>query len=417
MHACVRSMCEIHKMANNHCYFYHITNKLESIKLLILVILLVDHQQLGAIGSGGRKDNNTSGHGQLEKWNLIRSYGRRMMMTIGSAADVNRGGGGLSPRLDPKLREAEMNKMEIRVSQDGKGDFKTIQKAIDSIPPHNARRVLIYIQPGLYREKVHISKKLPFVTLIAGNSSDPPKITGNDTASDMGRDGRPLRTFHSATVAIDADYFVAVNILFENTAKADVGRSVNGEQGVALRITGTKAAFFNCGFYGSQDTLYDHKGLHYFKNCFIQGAVDFIFGYGRSLYQNCHLKSVAQNGVAASLTAQKRTAKSFASGFSFTNCTVTGTGSVYLGRAWGDYSRVIFSFSYLDALVLPQGWSDWGQPLRDSKVYYGEYKCSGPGANTTRRVPWARTLTKQEALPFIGPYFIHAHSWLLQPPT
>ncbi|CAH9132561.1 unnamed protein product [Cuscuta epithymum] len=151
MHACVRSMCEINKMANNHCYFYHITNKLQSIKLLILVILLVDHQQLGAIGSGGRKDNNTSGHGQLEKWNLIRSYGRRMMMTIGSAADVNRGGGGLSPRLDPKLREAEMNKMEIRVSQDGKGDFKTIQKAIDSIPPHNARRVLIYIQPGLYR--------------------------------------------------------------------------------------------------------------------------------------------------------------------------------------------------------------------------------------------------------------------------
>lgn len=62
-----------------------------------------------------------------------------------------------------------------------------------------------------------------------------------------------------------------------------VGR--RGEQAAALRISGTKAAFYNCSFYGSQDTLYDHKGLHYFSNCFIQGSVDFIFGYGTSLYE------------------------------------------------------------------------------------------------------------------------------------
>jgi hypothetical protein len=58
-----------------------------------------------------------------------------------------------------------------------------------------------------------------------------------------------------------------------------------GGQAVALRISGTKAAFYNCSFNGAQDTLYDHKGLHYFNNCFIQGSVDFIFGSGRSLYE------------------------------------------------------------------------------------------------------------------------------------
>lgn len=58
-----------------------------------------------------------------------------------------------------------------------------------------------------------------------------------------------------------------------------------GGQAVALRISGNKAAFYNCYFYGFQDTLYDHKGLHYFNNSFIQGSVDFIFGYGRSLYE------------------------------------------------------------------------------------------------------------------------------------
>lgn len=68
----------------------------------------------------------------------------------------------------------------------------------------------------------------------------------------------------------------------QNTAEHTVGR--RGEQAAAILISGTKAAFYNSSFYGAQDTLYDHKGLHYFNNCFIQGSVDFIFGYGRSLY-------------------------------------------------------------------------------------------------------------------------------------
>lgn len=49
-----------------------------------------------------------------------------------------------------------------------------------------------------------------------GDSSDPPIITGNDTASSVsGKDGMPLRTFQSATVAVDADYFIAINVKFE----------------------------------------------------------------------------------------------------------------------------------------------------------------------------------------------------------
>lgn len=65
-----------------------------------------------------------------------------------------------------------------------------------------------------YREKVSIPKTLPFVTFL-GNSSDPPTITGNATASATGSDGKPLKTFQSATVAVDANYFVAINMKFE----------------------------------------------------------------------------------------------------------------------------------------------------------------------------------------------------------
>ncbi|XP_027367902.1 probable pectinesterase 53 [Abrus precatorius] len=315
-----------------------------------------------------------------------------------------------APGHDLKLRQAESNKVRITVSQDGAGDFKTITEALNSIPPRNPRRVIMSIASGIYREKVMIPRTLPFITLL-GDARDPPTITGNDTASVTGSDGTPLGTFHSATVAVDASYFMAINIKFENTAPHVIGSK--GEQGVALRVSGTKAAFYNCTFYGAQDTLYDHKGFHYFNNCSIQGSVDFIFGSGRSLYENCYLNSTTKK--VASITAQKRTNSSLESGFSFKNCTVTGSGQVYLGRAWGDYSRVVFSYTYMDKIVLPKGWSDWGDQKRDLRVFYGEYKCTGPGANFTGRVPWARVLSDEEAKPFIGFQFIEGDTWLVSP--
>lgn len=56
---------------------------------------------------------------------------------------------------------------------------------------------------------------MPFITFL-GDASNPPTITGNDTAaSASGKDGMPLKTFKSATVAVDANYFVAINIKFE----------------------------------------------------------------------------------------------------------------------------------------------------------------------------------------------------------
>ncbi|KAL7151032.1 hypothetical protein ABFS83_04G004300 [Erythranthe nasuta] len=269
----------------------------------------------------------------------------------------------MSYSSDWRLRTAEMNRMEITVSQDGGGDFTTIGEAIHTIPFYNTRRVVLRINSGVYREKVNIPRTMRFVTLV-GNGSVPPTITGNDTASSTVGG----RTFQSATVAVDADYFMAINVKFENTAPHVVGTV--GGQAVALRISGTKAAFYNCSFYGSQDTLYDHKGLHYFSNCFIQGSVDFIFGYGTSLYENCYLNSVTKK--IASVTAQKRSNSSISSGFSFKNCTVSGTGSIYLGRAWGDYSRVVFSYTYMDKVVLSQGWSDWGKTSRDRSSTVGK---------------------------------------------
>ncbi|MQL72548.1 hypothetical protein Taro_004901 [Colocasia esculenta] len=347
------------------------------------------------------------------RWNVDKFRERAVILSSKAGKDVSPEISS-SSGLDLKLEKAEASKVRYSVSQDGTGDFSSIREALDAIPKKNAERVILDIKPGIYREKVVIPKTMSFVTFL-GDATSPPVLTGNDTAFTRGKDGKFMKTFHSATVAVNGDYFIAVNIIFENTAPYPEKGSKEG-QAVALRVSGNKAAFYNCSFDGVQDTLYDHKGLHYFNGCFIQGAIDFICGYGRSFYENCHLNSISK-GVA-SLTAQKRSRRSMDSGFSFVNSTITGTGSVYLGRAWGDHSRVVFSYTFMEKLVLPEGWNSWRVRRPElSGVFYGEYNCSGPGADWTGRVHWAHLLTEEEAQPFLGTYYVEGDTWLLNPTT
>lgn len=192
----------------------------------------------------------------------------------------------------------------------------------------------------------------------------------------------------------------------QNSAPAPPGGAV-GRQAVAFLIEGDMAQFYNCSFYGAQDTLYDKRGRHYWKDCFIQGSIDFIFGDGQSYYevikhrcrlsfllflffqvcnsfysrsilmgvgvtgvvQNCQLNVIAKPN-SGSLSAQKRSNGTDDSGYSFVNCKVTGSGPVYLGRAWGPFSRVVFIQTYFEDLIIPAGWYDWGISSRRKYVNF-----------------------------------------------
>ncbi|XP_011100946.1 probable pectinesterase 53 [Sesamum indicum] len=297
----------------------------------------------------------------------------------------------------------------IKVNKNPKlAHFTTLDAAISSIPLFNPCRLLISVGPGTYREKIEIPMTMAYVTL-EGAGAGKTIIRWDDTADRVGPNGQPLGTYGSATFAVNAPYFVAKNITFKNKAPPPPA-GATGKQAVALRISADMAAFINCKFIGAQDTLYDHKGRHYFKNCHIQGSVDFIFGDGLSLYQDCHLHAKTKSYGA--LTAQKRESMLEETGFSFVNCKVTGSGALYLGRAWGTFSRVVFAYTYMDKIITPRGWYDWGDKQRQMTVFYGQFKCSGPGADYGGRVSWARELTKQEAEPFISLSFIDGHQWL-----
>ncbi|KAJ8444480.1 hypothetical protein Cgig2_024044 [Carnegiea gigantea] len=243
----------------------------------------------------------------------------------------------------------------------GSGHFTSIQAAIDSLPTINLVRVVIKVKSGVYTEKVNIPPLKSFIT-IEGQGADKTIVQWGDTAQTKGPRGLPLGTFNSATFAVNSPYFIAKNITFKNTTPVPAPGAV-GKQAVALRISADTAAFV-----GSQN----------------MGA----------------------------LTAQGRSSLLEDSGFSFVHCKVTGSGVLYLGRAWGPFSRVVFAYTYMDNIIIPKGWSDWGDPTRELTVFYGQYKCTGPGASFAGRVEWSRELTDEEAKPFISLSFIDGSEWI-----
>ncbi|KAK9156232.1 hypothetical protein Sjap_003712 [Stephania japonica] len=269
------------------------------------------------------------------------------------------------------------------VDHNGCCNFTTVQAAVDAVETLSQKRNIIWINQGIYFEKVMVPKTKQNITF-QGQGFESTAIVYNDNANSS------HGTFYSGSVQVFSNNFIAKNISFMNVAPMP-GPGVVGAQAVAMRISGDQAAFWGCGFFGAQDTLHDDRGRHYFKECFIQGSIDFIFGNGKSLYESFSDED---------------------SGFSFVNCTIGGTGRIWLGRAWRPFSRVVYAFTSMTDIIAPEGWNDLNDPTRDQSIFYGEYKCSGAGANATMRVPYAQILNDTQAASFLNTSFINADIWL-----
>ncbi|EXC21091.1 putative pectinesterase 50 [Morus notabilis] len=308
--------------------------------------------------------------------------------------------------LDPNLVKAEEGVKIIRVRKDGSEDFKKIADAIKTIPAWNTKRVIIDIGPGEYHEKVLIDYNQPYVSLVGSSPKDRPTITYGATAKQYG-------TVDSATVIVLAPYFVAANLIFKNSAPRPDPYKKDG-QALAFRINGDKAAFFNSKFIGFQDTLCDDRGYHFFKDCYIEGTVDFIFGRGTSLYLNADLFVIGDKGLTV-ITAQGRGDR-VSTGYSFVHSRIEGTGNstTFLGRPWGDKTKVVYTYTYMSNVIQPGGWSDNSQTSKN--FYYGEYKSVGPGSSKGKRAKFSKQLTFDQVKPFITLGYIKASTWLLPAP-
>ncbi|EHQ26732.1 pectinesterase family protein [Mucilaginibacter paludis] len=287
---------------------------------------------------------------------------------------------------------------ELTVAPDGSGNYKTIQEAVNSVRDFG-QRVIIHIKKGIYHEKLVIPAWKTQISLV-GEDKVNTVITNNDYSGKPnpgGKDafGKPeFTTYTSYTVLVQGDDFTAENLTIENTA-GRVG------QAVALDVEADRCKFINCRFLGNQDTLYlsNENSRQYYQNCYIEGTTDFIFGEATCVFQSCTIKSLTPSfATAASTTARQKY------GFVFFDCKLIADTSVhraYLGRPWRSYAKTVYIRTEIGGHIAPEGWNPWkGDAMFPDKfktAYYAEYKNTGPGADTKKRVEWAHRLTDREA--------------------
>jgi pectinesterase len=275
----------------------------------------------------------------------------------------------------------------VTVAADGSAQFTTIQAAVMSVPSGSpAAPVIIRIKPGTYRELIYIQHEKRYFRLIGEDAAT--TIISFDLHANMtGLDGKPIGTFRTPTVVVDADDFEAEHLTFENGA-GPVG------QALALRLDSDRAIFRDCRFLGWQDTLFLNRGRVYFDRCFITGHVDFIFGAAAAYFDDCQIH-VRRDGYITAASTQVDQPY----GFVFRRARITGEPGVktYLGRPWRDYSATIFVDSEMSAVVRPEGWQNWNLPAREKTARYAEAGSRGDGGAPEGRVAWAKRLSASEA--------------------
>lgn len=281
----------------------------------------------------------------------------------------------------------------VTVARDGSGDFNTVQSALDAIPEGNDQPVTIFIKKGIYKEVIIVDARKSFITL-EGENSENTILTYNNHAGTKLPNGDTLNTWTCASFFVYGNDFHAKNLTFENNAGFTAG------QAVALRLEGNRASFKNCRMTGFQDVLFlSGSGVkHYFKDCYIEGTTDFIFGAATAVFEDCHIHSKKNSHVTAASTNGI-----IPFGFVFFNCRLTSDSSVNkvsLGRPWSPTASVTYLNCWMGKHIIPEGWNNWRNPSNETTARYAEYRSSGPGANPSARVKWAKQLSEEEAKRF-----------------
>lgn len=292
------------------------------------------------------------------------------------------------PELKPFVTD-----YDFVVAKDGSGDFFTVQEAVNAAPDYCKQdETSIYVKEGIYEEKVTIPANKEKLHIIGQNKYST-IIRWSDYALKPGPTGYPMGTSATSTVFLYADDFLAENITFENASGE--GREIG--QACAITVDSDRAAFINCRFIANQDTIYTFgKGQRqYFRNCYIEGTTDFIFGYSTGYFENCTIKSKKDSYITAASTVEGQKY-----GYVFHNCDLIadeGVTKVYLGRPWRPYAKTVFIGCNMGSHILKEGWHNWNKPYAEKTTFYAEFGSRGEGAASPKeRVSWSHSLKAKE---------------------
>lgn len=267
------------------------------------------------------------------------------------------------------------------------------------------------LSPGIYRGKTEIH--VPDIELV-GSGAENTLIVWNDYAQKIHADGKEFNTFRTYTVAVLAPNVTFRDLTIENDA---LSPEIKGQE-VALTVCADGFIAENCSFISTQDTVfcgplppdlierYDgflkdelRKGgkmRQIFRNCMIAGNVDFIFGCGDALFEDCEIRSVYDVRGHGYTAAPAHTAEQD-TGFVFSRCSFTcedrvADGSIYLARPWRDYGKCSFIDCTYGRHISPEGFDKWNDTERDKTARFYEYGDNIPEG----RVPWSRRLSGED---------------------
>lgn len=299
------------------------------------------------------------------------------------------------------------------VAKDASGDFSTVCEALEALERDPSLPREIWIKKGIYEERPEI--KLSHLTIIGEDAANTIITYGYGAFMSM-EDGSKCGTFRSYTMFIDADDVILKNLTIANHA----GNGEIAGQAIALYADGDRLILDHCRFLSHQDTLFTGPlppeakekggftgpkefaprivGHQYYKNCYIEGDIDFIFGSACALFDHCTLHSLNRNQTINGFVTAASTPKEEEFGYLFVDCNFTSdceNETVYLGRPWRQFAKTVLLRCHLGSHIKKEGWDDWNKP--HDTIFYAEYACDGIGSDCSQRADWIYLLSETQA--------------------
>lgn len=283
--------------------------------------------------------------------------------------------------------------------------YGNISAAISALPNDN-QPYTIKIQAGTYEEQISITRNGK-VTL-RGESESPNDYSQNMVKVRFSNGQLTSAGKNEQTPVLNVKKtgsnpdFAVYNIDFINTYPQTPNTAA-----LAADYYGNNFAAYGCSFIGYQDTLLANKGVQVFANSYIEGSIDFIWGFSTSYF---YRSVISSNTVGGFVSAQGRVAGTV-SGYVFDECKITykdstyGStfGKTYLGRPYSSYSTAVYKNSYIDKHINSAGWTVWSTSSpQTSNVVFGEFNNTGPGSwqTGTSRASFATNMTADQVAPY-----------------